>query len=106
MALEGFTVNDSIYFDIGITQSGTYVTFCDSTIRIIPSASESMKWDVTAKACFFIDKTHCDNNGSWVKQEDVIIRDVDRSTLNSTDIFTLLLNDYKTNFTSTTDVTM
>lgn len=105
MALEGITINDSIFFDIGITQAGTYATFCDSTIRIVPS-TEHMKWNVHSKACIFINKSQCDNNCDPLQKVDVQIENIDRTTLNNSDVITLLLNELKTKYTDTTDVTM
>lgn len=97
----GITINDTLSLDIGISLAGTYASFGNQSTRSNPT-SGTYNYNLYATADIWADAASRAANSSKLQSMRVILG-ITKGQLDS-NIYCLLYDELKTNFTSTSDV--
>jgi len=99
----GITINDTLVLDVGISQASTYSSFGSASVRSVPQSGGTTDYQLNGVAGIWISQSVRDSGGPQLQQVSVSFG-ITKGELTNTNIYTLLYDNLKTNYSSTTDV--
>jgi len=97
----GIIINDTITLNNGLTASTIYCSFGEGEIRIEKNRDNTSEYDISGHYTIWVSKDFRTNDKPCLDAGNISLK-VTSSDLNS-NIYTLLYNELKTKYTSTTD---
>ena len=98
----GITINDTLNLNIGIAKASTYASYGNSTLRINKDTTTS-NYNVECIACIWADYTSRTDGKPFIEQINTTVG-ITSGQLLTDNVYTILYDDLKTSYTSTTDV--
>jgi len=98
----GIVINDSLFLNIGITQSGVYASFGEKPLVIKPTPDDDDTYNARSIAYLWTDKISRDSDKPRIQVMNISIG-ITTGNLDE-NIYNLLYTELKSNFSSTTDV--